>query len=108
MKLSQFVIGIDGGGTKTAAIIADLNGNILAQHMAGPSNFQIHGSREISKGDLFIDPRLLPFGGLLSEKYSWDNNRVGWCWKACRSKKSCSRASQTHLVEESSNEKNSD
>ncbi len=43
MKLSQFVIGIDGGGTKTAAVIADLKGNILAQHTAGPSNFQIIG-----------------------------------------------------------------
>ena len=43
MKLSQFVIGIDGGGTKTAAMIADLKGNVLAKHTAGPSNFQIIG-----------------------------------------------------------------
>ena len=43
MKLSQFVIGIDGGGTKTAALIADLKGNILAQHVGGPSNLQIMG-----------------------------------------------------------------
>jgi len=43
MKLSQFVIGIDGGGTKTTAVIADLKGNILAQHTAGPSNIQIIG-----------------------------------------------------------------
>ena len=40
MKSSQFVIGIDGGGTKTAAVIADLRGDILAQHTAGPSNVQ--------------------------------------------------------------------
>ena len=43
MKHSGFVIGMDGGGTKTAANIADLEGNILAQHVAGPSNFQIIG-----------------------------------------------------------------
>jgi N-acetylglucosamine kinase len=49
MKLSQFVIGIDGGGTKTVAIIADLKGNILAQHNAGPSNFQIMGIEKAAR-----------------------------------------------------------
>jgi len=49
MKLSQFVIGIDGGGTKTAAIIANLNGNILAQHVAGPSNFQMMGVEKAAR-----------------------------------------------------------
>ncbi len=34
---------MDGGGTKTHAVITDLNGNILAEHFAGPSNFQIIG-----------------------------------------------------------------
>ena len=43
MKLSEFVVGIDGGGTKTAAIIADFKGTILAEHVAGPSNFQMIG-----------------------------------------------------------------
>ena len=43
MKLSEFVIGMDGGGTKTAAMIADGEGNVLAQHVSGPSNFQIIG-----------------------------------------------------------------
>ena len=43
MKLSDFVIGMDGGGTKTAAMIADGKGNVLAQHFSGPSNFQIIG-----------------------------------------------------------------
>jgi N-acetylglucosamine kinase-like BadF-type ATPase len=43
MKRPRFVIGMDGGGTKTAAIIADFRGNILAHHVAGASNFQIIG-----------------------------------------------------------------
>lgn len=34
---------MDGGGTKTAAIIAALDGSIVAEHVAGPSNFQIIG-----------------------------------------------------------------
>ena len=49
MKQSGFVIGMDGGGTKTAAIIADLHGNILAQHVAGPSNFQIIGVEKAAR-----------------------------------------------------------
>lgn len=43
MKNNRFVIGMDGGGTKTAAIIAALDGTIVAEHVAGPSNFQIIG-----------------------------------------------------------------
>ncbi len=46
---SGFVIGIDGGGTKTAAIIANLHGDILAEHTAGPSNFQIIGVEETAR-----------------------------------------------------------
>lgn len=38
-----FIIGIDGGGTKTHAVITDRHGNILAEHFGGPSNFQIIG-----------------------------------------------------------------
>jgi N-acetylglucosamine kinase-like BadF-type ATPase len=43
MKSSRFVIGMDGGGTKTAAIIATVDGQIIAEHVAGPSNFQVLG-----------------------------------------------------------------
>lgn len=37
-KNSQYVIGIDGGGTKTVAALANLNGKILAKAESGPSN----------------------------------------------------------------------
>ncbi|MEX1275692.1 MAG: BadF/BadG/BcrA/BcrD ATPase family protein [Bacteroidota bacterium] len=43
MAKQQFVIGLDGGGTKTAAVLADINGNVLAEETGGPSNFQIIG-----------------------------------------------------------------
>jgi N-acetylglucosamine kinase-like BadF-type ATPase len=43
MKNKKYIIGMDGGGTKTHAVIADNNGKILAEHFAGPSNFQIIG-----------------------------------------------------------------
>ncbi|MBM4160259.1 MAG: hypothetical protein FJ217_04075 [Ignavibacteria bacterium] len=49
MAKKQFVIGIDGGATKTAASLADINGNVLAEDTAGPSNFQIIGTQRASE-----------------------------------------------------------
>ncbi len=43
MSKATLVIGIDGGGTKTTAILADSGGVILAEESGGPSNFQIMG-----------------------------------------------------------------
>ncbi|HLP15239.1 MAG TPA: BadF/BadG/BcrA/BcrD ATPase family protein [Bacteroidota bacterium] len=43
MKSTRYVIGMDGGGTKTVAIIAALDGTIIAEHVAGPTNFQFIG-----------------------------------------------------------------
>lgn len=43
MKPEQYIIGMDGGGTKTHAVITDIIGTIQAEHFAGPSNFQIIG-----------------------------------------------------------------
>lgn len=37
-KNFQYIIGIDGGGTKTMAAIADLSGKILGKSKSGPSN----------------------------------------------------------------------
>jgi len=49
MKSAQFVVGIDGGGTKTAAVIADVQGKTLARHTAGPANFHIKGVESTSR-----------------------------------------------------------
>jgi N-acetylmuramic acid 6-phosphate etherase len=38
-----FLIGIDGGGTKTVAILSDLAGNVLGRGIGGPSNYQVFG-----------------------------------------------------------------
>ncbi len=49
MKTEKFIIGMDGGGTKTHAIIANVHGEILAEHVGGPSNFQIIGVEKAAK-----------------------------------------------------------
>jgi N-acetylglucosamine kinase-like BadF-type ATPase len=39
----KYIIGVDGGGTKTIALIADLSGNVLARSVSGPSNYNAVG-----------------------------------------------------------------
>jgi N-acetylglucosamine kinase-like BadF-type ATPase len=43
MKSQQLVVGLDGGGTKTEALLVDVSGTILSKKTGGPSNFQIIG-----------------------------------------------------------------
>ncbi len=49
MAKKQFVLGLDGGGTKTAASLADLQGNVLAEVAGGPSNFLIIGVEQAAE-----------------------------------------------------------
>src|SRR5258706_2415013 len=35
----NYIIGVDGGGTKTLALLADINGHVLARGVSGPSNY---------------------------------------------------------------------
>lgn len=41
--LDQFLLGIDGGGTNTRCLVADLDGNVLGEGRSGPSNYQSVG-----------------------------------------------------------------
>jgi N-acetylmuramic acid 6-phosphate etherase len=40
----DYIIGVDGGGTKTLALIASLDGTVLGSGSAGPSNLHVQGS----------------------------------------------------------------
>lgn len=53
----KYVIGIDGGATKTTAVLADLNRNIIAEKSSGPANFLIIGTEIVAKtlSDLILD-----------------------------------------------------
>jgi len=43
VKSPRYVIGLDGGGTKTAAELCDDAGKVLVTASGGPSNFQVIG-----------------------------------------------------------------
>jgi N-acetylglucosamine kinase-like BadF-type ATPase len=45
----QYVIGIDGGGTKTHSILTDENGEIKFECFGGPSNFLMLGTEVVSE-----------------------------------------------------------
>ncbi|MBI4430035.1 MAG: hypothetical protein HY562_13055 [Ignavibacteriales bacterium] len=45
---NRYVIGMDGGGTKTAAMLADMNGAVRMEVVGGPSNFQMIGVERAS------------------------------------------------------------
>jgi len=40
---ASFLVGIDGGGSKTVALLSDLDGRVLGRGLAGPSNYQVVG-----------------------------------------------------------------
>ena len=39
----NYILGVDGGGTKTLALLADLNGHVIARGGSGPSNYNVVG-----------------------------------------------------------------
>jgi N-acetylglucosamine kinase-like BadF-type ATPase len=43
------VLGIDAGGTKTVALLADEQGQVVAERRAGGANLQTHGELEVEK-----------------------------------------------------------
>lgn len=47
MVCMEYVMGIDGGGTKTIAVISDINGNIAAQSTAGSTNPNVAATHEL-------------------------------------------------------------
>ncbi len=49
MKKRTFVVGIDGGGTKTAAELCNDRGEVMVTAQGGPSNFQVIGVARTSE-----------------------------------------------------------
>ncbi|MGH2568761.1 MAG: N-acetylglucosamine kinase [Bacteroidota bacterium] len=68
MARKQFVLGLDGGGTKTAAALADLQGNVLAEEVGGPSNFQLIGVEKAAETLLMLADSCCQKAGLSLEQ----------------------------------------
>lgn len=53
----KYIIGIDGGATKTTAVLSDISGNILAELSSGPGNFLLIGVDQAAKtiSELILD-----------------------------------------------------
>ncbi len=49
MDMPRYIIGLDGGGTKTAGVLCAPDGAILAEAQGGPSNFQVIGVETAAK-----------------------------------------------------------
>lgn len=45
----SYIIGIDGGGTKTHCLLTELNGTIIKECYGGPSNFLVQGIGPVSE-----------------------------------------------------------
>lgn len=54
MKRMRYVVGIDGGGTKTTAELCDEHGTVLASASGGPSNFQVIGPERAAEALLGV------------------------------------------------------
>jgi len=54
----KFFIGIDGGGTKTKAVLVDENMNIINEEIGGPSNFLVFDINEVTKSILELLSKL--------------------------------------------------
>lgn len=52
----DYIIGIDGGGTKTKGLLADASGNVIARAVAGPCNPNVVEAKELANvfRDLFF------------------------------------------------------
>lgn len=49
VMMSKLLLAVDGGGTKTIAVITDANGAILGRGKAGASNYQVVGEKMAAK-----------------------------------------------------------
>ncbi len=61
--ISRYVIGVDGGGTKTIAALADLKGKILRLAETGPSNLRNVGIEKAAENIALAIKKVLPKKG---------------------------------------------
>jgi N-acetylmuramic acid 6-phosphate etherase len=69
LKVLKLLIGVDGGGSKTRALAADLQGRILGRGSAGPSNYHAVGGEAARAAlDAAINAALTDAGASAAER----------------------------------------
>lgn len=66
----KYIIGIDGGGTKTKGYIGDESGNIIAEHISGASNYHAVGIQNTRKAIQDVVSGLCSAAGINIQKVS--------------------------------------
>lgn len=66
-----YVIGIDGGGTKTEGILCDHAGNMLGRYTGGPSNHQFISADQVKSNVGVVIEKLITEAGLKFEDVSY-------------------------------------
>jgi N-acetylglucosamine kinase-like BadF-type ATPase len=64
----NYVVGVDGGATKTAGILLDLKGHILAHQTVGPTNYQIVGPTRVTREIFRLVQQLFADAGMAPEE----------------------------------------
>ena len=59
MTRTRYFLGFDGGATKTSGALIDSEGNVLAEAIGGPSNFQIIGIPQASRSIMDVARKML-------------------------------------------------
>ena len=63
MTSQQLLLGVDSGGSKTRAVLADADGHILGEGLAGSSNYQYVGeARAVAEIEAGIDAAFVQAG----------------------------------------------
>jgi N-acetylglucosamine kinase-like BadF-type ATPase len=78
MTVPDFLVGVDGGGTKTQAVVADLQGNVLARGVGGPSNYKRVGFEKACEAIVAaVDGALGPvLSNKTTERPLWRSGRI--------------------------------
>ena len=66
--MNQYVVGVDGGGTKTELVLIDRSGNIIGRERGGTSNYQVIGGEKLKAELLGCLTRLMNHTNVPSHK----------------------------------------
>lgn len=66
--MNQYVVGVDGGGTKTDVVLLDRSGNVVGKERGGGSNYQVAGGKRLKEEILGCFSKLLTTTNVAANK----------------------------------------